>query len=54
MLTGCGSPQVVNGSTCRPVLPALTVNDITVDFKGNAYITNSAGNYIWKVNVDGD
>ncbi|XP_057734549.1 uncharacterized protein LOC130949989 [Arachis stenosperma] len=25
-------------------------NDVTVDFKGNAYITNSAENFIWKVN----
>jgi hypothetical protein len=31
-----------------------TVNDITVDFKGNAYVNNSAGNYIWKVNADED
>ena len=29
-------------------------NDVTVDFKGNAYVTNSAGNYIWKVNADGE
>jgi sugar lactone lactonase YvrE len=29
-------------------------NDVTVDFRGNAYVTNAAGNYIWKVNADGD
>ncbi|KAB1208195.1 hypothetical protein CJ030_MR7G012948 [Morella rubra] len=29
-------------------------NDVAVDFKGNAYVTNSAGNYIWKVNADGE
>jgi DNA-binding beta-propeller fold protein YncE len=37
-----------------PVGTHQTANDVTVDFKGNAYITNSAGNYIWKVNADGD
>ncbi|KAL1338592.1 hypothetical protein HN51_033213 [Arachis hypogaea] len=29
-------------------------NDVTVDFKGNAYVTNSAGNFIWKVNDKGE
>ncbi|MED6196446.1 hypothetical protein PIB30_047583 [Stylosanthes scabra] len=29
-------------------------NDVTVDFKGNAYVTNSAGNFIWKVNDRGE
>ncbi|KAE9605336.1 hypothetical protein Lal_00025450 [Lupinus albus] len=29
-------------------------NDVAVDFKGNAYVTNSAGNYIWKVNNEGE
>ncbi|CAJ1973482.1 unnamed protein product [Sphenostylis stenocarpa] len=29
-------------------------NDVAVDFKGNAYVTNSAGNYIWKVNEKGE
>ncbi|XP_027361746.1 uncharacterized protein LOC113869562 [Abrus precatorius] len=33
----------------RPV-----ANDVAVDFKGNAYVTNSAGNYIWKVNAKGE
>ncbi|XP_061989895.1 uncharacterized protein LOC133708454 [Rosa rugosa] len=28
-------------------------NDVAVDFKGNAYVTNSAANFIWKVNSDG-
>ncbi|KAL1208285.1 hypothetical protein V5N11_034998 [Cardamine amara subsp. amara] len=28
-------------------------NDVTVDFKGNAYVTNSAKNFIWKVDRDG-
>lgn len=31
-----------------------TANDVAVDFKGNAYVTNSGRNYIWKVNADGD
>ncbi|KAK7340790.1 hypothetical protein VNO77_21503 [Canavalia gladiata] len=30
-----------------------TANDVAVDHGGNAFVTNSAGNYIWKVNVDG-
>ncbi|KAJ7954218.1 Six-bladed beta-propeller, TolB-like protein [Quillaja saponaria] len=29
-------------------------NDVAVDFKGNAYVTNSVGNYIWKVNKRGE
>lgn len=29
-------------------------NDVAVDFKGNAYVTNSAGNLIWKVNDKGE
>ncbi|KAK3009308.1 hypothetical protein RJ639_013744 [Escallonia herrerae] len=29
-------------------------NDVAVDFSGNAYVTNSAGNLIWKVNLDGE
>lgn len=29
-------------------------NDVAVDYKGNAYVTNSAGNYIWKVNSKGE
>ncbi|XP_015895473.3 uncharacterized protein LOC107429320 [Ziziphus jujuba] len=29
-------------------------NDVAVDSKGNAYVTNSAGNFIWKVNDRGE
>ncbi|XP_028805875.1 uncharacterized protein LOC114760750 [Neltuma alba] len=29
-------------------------NDVTVDDEGNAYVTNSGGNYIWKVNSKGE
>ncbi|KAE8637517.1 uncharacterized protein LOC116405618 [Cucumis sativus] len=32
----------------RPV-----ANAVAVDFKGNAFITNSGGNFIWKVDKDG-
>ncbi|KAK0575340.1 hypothetical protein LWI29_037602 [Acer saccharum] len=28
-------------------------NDVAVDFQGNAYVTNSAANFIWKVDKDG-
>ncbi|XP_010554421.1 PREDICTED: uncharacterized protein LOC104824143 [Tarenaya hassleriana] len=28
-------------------------SDVTVDFRGNAYVTNSAKNFIWKVDRDG-
>ncbi|KAH7571002.1 hypothetical protein ACOSQ2_019918 [Xanthoceras sorbifolium] len=28
-------------------------NDVAVDFRGNAYVTNSAANFIWKVDKDG-
>ena len=33
--------------------PALA-NDVAVDFKGNAYVTNSIGNFIWKINLKGE
>ncbi|KAH7516362.1 uncharacterized protein LOC125418592 [Ziziphus jujuba] len=29
-------------------------NAVAVDFKGNAYVTNSIGNLIWKVNAQGE
>ncbi|XP_062111074.1 uncharacterized protein LOC133822680 [Humulus lupulus] len=29
-------------------------NAVAVDFKGNSYVTNSAGNFIWKVNDRGE
>lgn len=29
-------------------------NDVAIDFKGNAYVTNSASNFIWKVNLEGE
>lgn len=29
-------------------------NDVAVDFNGNAYVTNSARNFIWKVDKDGE
>ncbi|KAK2359756.1 Calcium-dependent phosphotriesterase superfamily protein [Trifolium repens] len=29
-------------------------NDVAVDHTGNAFVTNSAGNFIWKVTVNGD
>ncbi|XP_027351445.1 uncharacterized protein LOC113862564 [Abrus precatorius] len=28
-------------------------NDVAVDHRGNAFVTNSAGNFIWKVTTDG-
>ncbi|KFK33356.1 hypothetical protein AALP_AA5G003200 [Arabis alpina] len=28
-------------------------NDVAIDYNGNAYVTNSAKNFIWKVNRDG-
>ncbi|KAI5403398.1 hypothetical protein KIW84_050825 [Lathyrus oleraceus] len=30
------------------------VNNVAVDYNGNAYVTNSIGKYIWKVNVKGE
>ncbi|KAJ0679538.1 putative transcription factor WD40-like family [Helianthus annuus] len=32
---------------------AAGANDVTVDFSGNAFVTNSASNLIWKVDRDG-
>ncbi|KAK4279821.1 hypothetical protein QN277_011534 [Acacia crassicarpa] len=37
------------GGSGRP-----TANDVSVDDEGNAYVTNSGGNYIWKVNYRGE
>ncbi|KAL7001006.1 hypothetical protein U1Q18_002158, partial [Sarracenia purpurea var. burkii] len=36
-------------SSDRPI-----ANDVAVDYSGNAYVTNAAGNLIWKVTPDGD
>ncbi|KAK1425716.1 hypothetical protein QVD17_21071 [Tagetes erecta] len=33
---------------------AAGANDVTVDFSGNAYVTNSASNLIWKVDLEGN
>lgn len=41
-------PADDDGAT-RPI-----AKDVAVDYKGNAYVTNSAGNYIWKVNDKGE
>ncbi|GJU68840.1 NHL repeat-containing protein [Tanacetum coccineum] len=32
---------------------AAGANDVAVDFLGNAYVTNSASNLIWKVDIEG-
>ena len=37
------------GSATRPI-----ANDVAVDYRGNAYVTNSAENFIWKVNDKGE
>ncbi|CAL0318456.1 unnamed protein product [Lupinus luteus] len=42
-------PSADENDAVRPI-----ANDVAVDFKGNAYVTNSAGNYIWKVNDKGE
>eukprot|EP01018_Ginkgo_biloba_P028117 Gb_27990 [translate_table: standard] len=31
----------------------VEANDVTVDPSGNAYVTNSAGNFIWKITLEG-
>ncbi|KAK2974941.1 hypothetical protein RJ640_009223 [Escallonia rubra] len=31
-----------------------SANDVTVEFSGNAYVTNSVSNLIWKVNLEGE
>lgn len=33
---------------------AAGANDVAVDPNGNAYVTNSASNFIWKVNPEGE
>ncbi|MCD7451858.1 hypothetical protein HAX54_013571 [Datura stramonium] len=34
----------------QPPIP----NDVAVDYPGNAYVTNSGGDFIWKVDINGD
>ncbi|KAK4373346.1 hypothetical protein RND71_008730 [Anisodus tanguticus] len=41
-------------TTVTEIIRPAVANDVTVDFSGNAYITNSDGDFIWKVNVDGE
>ncbi|OVA14541.1 SMP-30/Gluconolactonase/LRE-like region [Macleaya cordata] len=43
------APLTDDVNSDRPI-----ANDVAVDFKGNAFITNSAGNFIWKVNDKGE
>ncbi|XP_006344233.1 uncharacterized protein [Solanum tuberosum] len=33
---------------------AAVANDVAVDFHGNAYVTNSGGDFIWKITLNGD
>ncbi|KAL1361117.1 hypothetical protein HN51_006484 [Arachis hypogaea] len=40
-------------SSSEDTSPAAA-NDVAVDYDGNAFVTNSAGNYIWKVTADGE
>ncbi|XP_059655406.1 uncharacterized protein LOC132302530 [Cornus florida] len=42
-------PTNATTTTDRPI-----ANDVAVDFSGNAFVTNAADNYIWKVSPDGD
>ncbi|KAI9128316.1 hypothetical protein K1719_001309 [Acacia pycnantha] len=48
-LSNLNSAADDDDGSIRPI-----ANDVAVDFKGNAYVTNSAGNYIWKVNENGE
>lgn len=41
-----------NQETETEIVSPIT-NDVAVDYQGNAYVTNSAGNFIWKVTPDG-
>uniref|UniRef100_A0A2N9FNI9 SMP-30/Gluconolactonase/LRE-like region domain-containing protein n=1 Tax=Fagus sylvatica TaxID=28930 RepID=A0A2N9FNI9_FAGSY len=49
---------VINAVEPLPEFNALAAYDLRerrpVDFKGNAYVTNAAGNFIWKVNEKGE
>ncbi|XP_047329827.1 uncharacterized protein LOC124933467 [Impatiens glandulifera] len=38
----------LDSTSDRPI-----ANDVTFDSAGNAYVTNSAGNFIWKITIDG-
>ncbi|KAI5381504.1 hypothetical protein KIW84_UN0675 [Lathyrus oleraceus] len=37
-----------------PTNEEALANNVAVDYNDNAYVTNSIGNYIWKVNVKGE
>lgn len=47
-LTPLHNPTSVSSSSPPPI-----ANDVAVDFSGNAYVTNSANNLIWKITPDG-
>ncbi|XP_061367019.1 uncharacterized protein LOC133310140 [Gastrolobium bilobum] len=44
------SPLTSDGDDDAP----SAANDVAVDNSGNTFVTNSAGNFIWKVTADGD
>lgn len=41
-------------ATVTEKIHPAAANDVAVDSSGNAYVTNSDGDFIWKVNVNGD
>ncbi|CAN4124963.1 unnamed protein product [Withania somnifera] len=41
-------------ATVTEEIHPVAANDVAVDSSGNAYVTNSYGDFIWKVNVNGD
>ncbi|KAK9106158.1 hypothetical protein Scep_023002 [Stephania cephalantha] len=42
-------PLLDSDASSRPL-----ANDVAVDFNGNAYVTNAAGNFIWKITINGE
>lgn len=41
-------------ATVTEIIHPAAANDVVVDLSGNAYVTNSDGDFIWKVNSNGD
>ncbi|KAG5608322.1 hypothetical protein H5410_019603 [Solanum commersonii] len=41
-------------ATVTEIIHPAAANDVAVDSSGNAYVTNSDGDFIWKVNIDGE
>ncbi|KAL3501866.1 hypothetical protein ACH5RR_036315 [Cinchona calisaya] len=52
--TPAENPDAGESSSSPSPSPSDVANDVAVDYSGNAYVTNSGADIIWKINVDGE